>query len=192
MPPVRSPLPTETFWRRIARELNRSRARLSIRYGRFGLYLALALILGDVLLPIEASAQTEFPRFASLRAERVNVRSGPGVRYPIVWVFVRRGLPIEVTAEFKFWRKIRDRDGSEGWVHQGLISGTRTALVVGTMRPLHDGPSETTPAILFAEPGVQGELLACRDSWCETRIAGRVGWMQRDHLWGVRAEENFE
>lgn len=138
------------------------------------------------------AAQIELPRFASLRAERVNVRSGPGVRYPITWVFVRRGLPIEITAEFEFWRKVRDQDGSEGWVHRSLISSTRTALVFGAVRPLHGDPSATSPAVLLAEPGVQGELLACQESWCELRIAGRVGWMQRDHLWGVHAQEMFE
>ena len=132
----------------------------------FGAGFILILLLLDAFIPIAASAQTELPRYASLRAERVNVRSGPGVRYPIVWVFVRKGLPIEITAEFVFWRKIRDRDGSEGWVHQNLISGTRMALVIGAVRPLHDGPSATPPVLLFAESGVQGELIACHQLQC--------------------------
>ena len=148
--------------------------------------------LSEFALPTALAAQSELPRFASLRAERVNVRSGPGVRYPIGWVFVRRGLPIEVTAEFEFWRKVRDQDGSEGWIHRSLISSTRTALVFGAVRPLHDEPSTTSSAVLYAEPGVQGELLACQESWCELRIAGRVGWMQRDHLWGIHTHEIFE
>lgn len=149
-------------------------------------------VLTEFTMPTALAAQTELPRFASLRAERVNVRSGPGVRYPIAWVFVRRGLPIEVTAEFEFWRKVRDQDGSEGWVHRSLISSTRTALVFGAVRPLHDEPSSTSSAVLYAEPGVLGELLACQESWCELRIAGRVGWMQRDHLWGMHIHELFE
>jgi len=163
-----------------------------LRGGRFGMRFALALLLTDAFLSIEASAQTEFPRYASLRAEKVNVRSGPGFRYPIVWVFIRKGMPIEITTEFESWRKIRDRDGSEGWVHQNLISSTRMALVIGAVRPLHDGSSATTPVLLFAEPGVQGELVACNKSWCKVRIAGRAGWMQREYLWGVNAEETFE
>ena len=164
--------------------------RLSARWLSAKCLIVLALI--EFALPAALVAQTELPRFASLRAERVNVRSGPGVRYPITWVFVRRGLPIEVTAEFEFWRKVRDQDGSEGWVHQSLISSKRTALVFGAVRPLHDEPSTTSPALLYAEPGVQGELLACQEVWCELRIAGRVGWMQRDHVWGVHTQELFE
>jgi len=40
------------------------------------------------------------PRFVSLRAAEVNLRTGPGVRYPIDWVYHRRGLPVEVIDEF--------------------------------------------------------------------------------------------
>jgi SH3-like domain-containing protein len=185
-------LPASFLWRRWAKGSFRKGFIYLLSHRRFGARFILALLLFDAFLPIAASAQTELPRYASLRADRVNVRSGPGVRYPIVWVFVRRGLPIQITAEFEFWRKIRDRDSSEGWVHQNLISGTRMALVIGAVRPLHDGPSATTPILLFAEPGVQGELMACHQSWCEARIAGRSGWIQRDHLWGVGTKENFE
>lgn len=153
--------------------------------------LILCLPMG-MALPAPATAQTEVSRFASLRAERVNVRSGPGTRYPISWVFVRRGLPVEITAEFEFWRKIRDRDGAEGWIHQSLISGRRTALVAGALRPLRDDASASSSIVLYAEPGVQGDVLSCRDSWCEIRIAGQVGWMPKAHLWGVRADETIE
>ena len=151
-------------------------------------FLILCFLMGTVL-PTLVAAQTDVPRFASLRSERVNVRSGPGVRYPISWVFMRRGLPIEITAEFEFWRKIRDRDGSEGWIHQSLISGRRTAVVTGAVRSLHHEASASSSVILFAEPGVQGDVLSCQESWCEMRIAGQVGWMPKDYLWGVRAEE---
>ncbi len=69
------------------------------------------------------------PRFASLRAGEVNVRTGPGVRYPVEWVFVYRHMPIEIVAEFDTWRKVRDWQGTEGWVHLSMLSGRRTAIV---------------------------------------------------------------
>ena len=163
------------------------RARAWIRAG----LLILCLTVG-MAPPALVAAQADAPRFASLRAERVNVRSGPGMRYPISWVFVRRGLPVEITAEFEFWRKIRDWDGAEGWIHQSLISSRRTALVAGALRALRDDASASSSIVLYAEPGVQGDVLSCRDSWCEIRIAGQVGWMPKDHLWGVRADETIE
>src|SRR5690606_22976961 len=61
------------------------------------------------------------PRFVSLGAQEVNMRSGPGTRYPIKWVYTRKGLPMRVEAEFDIWRKVRDRDGEVGWVHGSLL-----------------------------------------------------------------------
>ncbi len=69
--------------------------------------LALALVPALVLLAAGAGAAepgARLPRFASLRAGEVNVRTGPGVRYPVEWVFVYRHLPVEIVAEFVTWR----------------------------------------------------------------------------------------
>lgn len=189
-PPSASALRSPEAPRANGRGRRSAALRRALARVRAGL-LILCLPLG-MALPAPATAQTEVSRFASLRAERVNVRSGPGTRYPISWVFVRRGIPVEITAEFEFWRKIRDHDGTEGWVHQSLISGRRTALVAGALRALRDDASASSSIVLYAEPGVQGDVLSCRDSWCEIRIAGQVGWMRKDHLWGVRADETIE
>ena len=74
------------------------------------------------------------PRFVSLAADRVNVRFGPGKQYPVNWVFARKGLPVEIIAEFDTWRKIRDYDGEEGWIHSSLLSSRRTIMVTGEVR----------------------------------------------------------
>ena len=66
------------------------------------------------------------PRFASLASDKINVRAGPGLRYPVSWTYVRRGVPVEVVAEFDYWRKVRDADGSEGWIHRGMLSPRAT------------------------------------------------------------------
>ncbi len=76
------------------------------------------------------------PRFVSLRTNPINLRAGPGVRYPVDWVYVRRYLPVEVIDEFDTWRQIRDPAGAEGWVHQSMLSGKRTAVVTGSVRTL--------------------------------------------------------
>lgn len=132
------------------------------------------------------------PRFVSLAADEVNVRTGPGVRYPIAWVFVRAGMPVEITAEFGHWRKIRDLDGAEGWAHKSLLSGRRTALITGAVRTLYRKPDRRSAPVLRAEAGVQGALLGCREEWCELRIAGQRGWLARADLWGVYGSETFD
>ena len=70
------------------------------------------------------------PRFVSLKSDRVNLRQGPGIEYPIAWVFRRAGLPLEVIKEFEGWRQVRDADGTTGWILGVMLSGRRTALVL--------------------------------------------------------------
>ncbi len=69
------------------------------------------------------------PRFASLRADKVNMRAGPGERYPIQWVYHRRGLPVQIEREFDVWRLVEDSDGVKGWVHQATLAGARDFVV---------------------------------------------------------------
>jgi len=142
--------------------------------------------------PVRSPSGLPLPRFVSLDADKVNARTGPGVRYPIAWVFVRRDMPVEVTAEFELWRKIRDIDGAEGWTHKSLLSGRRWAIVTGEMRTLRRAPDDSAPPALFAEPGVQGRLLACGRERCKLEIQGLSGWLPRDQIWGVHPWEVFE
>jgi SH3-like domain-containing protein len=129
------------------------------------------------------------PRFVSLAADRVNVRFGPGKQYPVNWVFARSGLPVEIIAEFDTWRKIRDFDGEEGWIHSSLLSSRRTIMVIGEVRSVRRTPSTTARVVLRAEPGVVGGLFDCEDTWCRIEIEGRRGWLQRSEFWGTRPGE---
>jgi SH3-like domain-containing protein len=136
------------------------------------------------------------PRFVSLKAERVNVRVGPGEDYKVAWVFVKPGLPIEVIQEFDNWRRIRDSDGAVGWVFQSLLSGKRTAVVApwqgGEPRPLRAADSEEARIVAYLEPGVLGDVERCRAGWCEISGKGFAGWIARDQLWGVYPDEDID
>ena len=129
------------------------------------------------------------PRFVSLAAEKVNVRFGPGKQYPVNWMFARKGLPVEIIEEFDTWRKIRDHDGEEGWVHASLLSSRRTIMVIGEVRSLRRTPSTDAREVLRAEPGVIGDLFDCEETWCRVEIEGRRGWLQRSEFWGTRPGE---
>lgn len=152
-----------------------------------------AMLWGLCLATASASAQPTYaPHFVSLRHDTVNVRTGPGTQYPVDWVFKRARLPVEAIAEFEQWIRVRDYEGEEGWVHRRLLSPDRWAVVTGSLRTVRQRPSEDSPPVLFAEPGVQGRLLACRDNWCQIEIRARRGWLPRDLLWGVYPHEEFE
>ncbi len=133
------------------------------------------------------------PRFVSLGSDKVNIRTGPGARYPIAWVYLRRDLPVEVVAEYEYYRKIRDSDGAEGWVHKNLISGRRYALVIGgAVRVLQKEPGAGSIPRALVEPGVLGRLQHCRADWCEISVKGYHGYIQRQFLFGVLPGETVE
>lgn len=129
------------------------------------------------------------PRFVSLGAQEVNMRTGPGTRYPIKWVYTRKGLPMRVEAEFDIWRKVRDRDGEVGWVHGSLLSGRRHVIIAGegpeNIQVLYEKPHPASDAMLKAEDGVIAELLTCSTGWCRVQIGGKKGWLPHTGLWGL-------
>jgi SH3-like domain-containing protein len=133
------------------------------------------------------------PRFVSMRAEEANARRGPSLDQRVDWAFVRRGLPLEVTAEYGQWRRVRDAEGYGGWVHHTLLSGIRTALVLGDSPvALRAEPEDGAPVRALAEPGVVARLEACSGDWCEIDAGGVEGWLPRPAIWGVRPDETVE
>lgn len=154
----------------------------------------LAVWAAFLIAPNKAAAKSGLPvpRFVSLGTDKANVRNGPGKRYPIGWVFVRRGIPLEVIAEYELWRKIRNVDGAVGWIHRNLLSNRRSASVKGKkLQPLHRQPDDESDLIARLEPGVIGQVLSCKDNWCQLEVSSRRGWVQRKRLWGVLSTERF-
>lgn len=142
--------------------------------------------------PAAAQSGLPVPRFVTLGTDEANLRTGPGRRYPVEWVFVRRGMPVEVVAEFDTWRRIRDWEGVEGWVHQSLLSGRRGLIVTGEdLASLWAEPREGAALVARVEPGVVGRLRRCpppdapHRNWCWVEVSGFRGWMTRDRIWGA-------
>ncbi|MEQ8697411.1 MAG: SH3 domain-containing protein [Bauldia litoralis] len=136
------------------------------------------------------------PRFVSLKASRVNVRVGPGEDYKIAWVFVKPGLPIEVVQEYDNWRRVRDADGTMGWIFQSLLSGKRTAVVApwagGDPRPIPSSAAPSSTITAYLEPGVMGEIDRCQQGFCKISGSGFSGWIDREQLWGVYPDEEIK
>lgn len=148
--------------------------------------LALAQSVGGSGLPI--------PRFVSLRSEQVNMRTGPADTHPVAWVYNKRDLPVEITAEYKHWRRIRDWQGSEGWVHQSLLSGRRTVQVVGERRSLRAEARDQSAAVAYLDVGVVARVVKCPQggAFCRVETGSYDGWLKRDEVWGVYPGESIE
>jgi SH3-like domain-containing protein len=138
------------------------------------------------------------PRFVSLKSDKVNVRGGPTKDHEVTWMYTRSGLPVEVTAEFETWRRIRDWEGSEGWVYHSLLSGRRTAVVTPKAKgkddliPLHDKPDAHSAITAKLQAGVMGTVKRCSNGWCRLIGDGYDGWLQQERLWGVYPDEKVD
>ena len=136
------------------------------------------------------------PRFVSLKAEKVNVRRGPSSDHPVAWVFQRKGLPVEIVAEFENWRRIRDSDGEEGWILQNMLAGKRTAEIApwkqGQNVPLMSGPKPAAGVVAQVGSGVVAEVEHCDGEWCELSAGGYDGFVQQTQLWGVYPGEKVD
>lgn len=151
-----------------------------------------ALIGLALLLSGPAAAQEgklPLPRFASLQSGKVNMRTGPGETYPILWTYQRANLPVEIIEEFEIWRRIRDHDGVVGWVKSTLLTGKRHALVRDSRRTLRAEPQAEGAPVAYLEPGVILSVQECAGEWCKLEIQGYEGWLMKSEFWGVYQNE---
>ena len=133
------------------------------------------------------------PRFATLRSDEVNLRTGPGTRYPIDWVYHRRDLPVEIEREFEVWRLVEDPQGAKGWVHQATLTGRRGMVVTGAEHTLHVSADANSAAVAKLMPGVIGRLLKCESgaNWCQVQVGDYRGWLPRTDFWGSFPTESI-
>jgi SH3-like domain-containing protein len=134
----------------------------------------------------------KLPRFASLRSDDVNLRVGPGENYPIEWVFKRKDMPVEIIEQFQNWRRIEDWQGDKGWVLDRMLTAKRQVVIEGAIRELHKVPAATSPLVARAEPGVVAKLIDVQGPWCRVQAGNYRGWLRRDEVWGVFADETLQ
>lgn len=163
--------------------------------------MAALFVLGCTSFPAGAGSDATtsglpVPRFVTLKADRVTVRGGPDKAHDVAWIYTRAGWPVEITAEFENWRRIRDCDGSEGWVYHSLLSGRRMAAVQlktkTDLAPLRQTPDAHSAVLARLQVGVLGSVKRCTGSWCQISGDGFAGWIEQSALWGVYPDEKIE
>lgn len=153
-------------------------------------FLVLLLIFS---VPALAATNLPLPRWGSLKSDDVNLRTGPGTRYPITWVYHRSGLPVEVVEQFNDWRRIRMSDGTLGWVHETMVATKRNVIITGKEAHIvRYDPKEQARPLMKVDPGVVARLAECQPDWCRIQAAGHKGWIEKQYLWGVYPNEVIE
>ncbi|MCG6207575.1 aspartyl-trna synthetase [Rhodopseudomonas sp. HC1] len=156
---------------------------------------ATAPVLAAKDSPLSASG-LPVPRYVSLKSDHVNVRIGPTKDNDVAWVYTRAGLPVEITAEFENWRRVRDSEGAEGWVYHSLLSGRRTAVVTmkdkDELATLYESASTGAAVAARLQAGVVAQIRRCDAEWCRIIGPGFDGWIEKQRLWGVYADEQVK
>jgi SH3-like domain-containing protein len=128
------------------------------------------------------------PRYVSLRSDEVNMRSGPGERYPVLWLYKRKDLPVKIEREFDVWRLVEDMDGVKGWVHAATVTGRRSFVITGSdAATLRSDADDGAGAVAVLKPGVVGRVLACDAgaAWCRVQVGDYRGYLPRTAFWGT-------
>jgi SH3-like domain-containing protein len=175
--------------------------------GRVRAFLFVLLAGFSGLLVVPAGAQDNpsglpLPRFVTTRSHPINVRVGPGTRYEIAWNYTVSGVPVEIVQEFDTWRKIRDLDGEEGWVHQSLLSGSRAGIATPILAngevAMHVQKADDAALRARLAPGVRVSISECDGAWCNVAAGppgerqSYAGWVRQEELWGVYPDEEFD
>jgi len=179
-------------------------ARIAFRGG-----IAAALLLAaSAITPFASPAAAQavgpnksglpLPRFVTLKSSRVNLRIGPGRNYPVEWMYLKSGLPVEIIQEYDNWRRVRDSEGTEGWINQSLLSGKRSGIAAPWFKgkdatiPLLNKPDEKARLVASVEPGALGIIETCDGTWCEMRFGRYDGYVAQSLIWGAYPDEKFE
>ncbi len=132
---------------------------------------------------IGSDSNLPVPRYVSLRTEGANGRHGPGLEHRVDWIYERAGLPLMVTGESGPWRRVRDPDGDESWMHAQNLDQRRT-IYISSASALRRNAHESSQVVAYLAQGVVGALTACEGDWRRVAVGGRVGWVQNEALWG--------
>ena len=139
---------------------------------------------GAAISKASAFSGKPVPRYASLRHDVVNGRSGPSTDYPVKWTYERAGLPVVIIRESQDWRKIRDPMGDEVWVNKSQLAAERTVITVDAGVIVREPKPRAAPVARF-EAGAVVTLGTCGEEWCRVAAEGREGWVRRSLVWGA-------
>lgn len=145
-------------------------------------------------LPADVGPVTgmHLPRYAALKSDAVNLHKGPGMKYPIEWVYQRRDLPVRIEREFDIWRLVEDMDHVKGWVQTGMLNGHRSFVVTSSEAAvLRSEASDDSQAVAKLMPGVVGRIKFCEanSAWCMVQTGGYKGFLARAAFYGAEPNE---
>lgn len=125
----------------------------------------------------------------SITGDKVNMRTGPGTKYKVSWV-LGNGYPLMVLKKSGTWYRVRDFEGTIGWVHSSVVTRSPHMIVKVHKNSkkrinVRSGPGTKYRVVAKAYYGVVFKTLEQKSGWAKVQHEkGVVGWIKRSLLWG--------
>jgi len=123
--------------------------------------------------------------FLTLRNETVNLRQGPSFEYPVKLIYKKKFLPVLIQDKFENFRKIKDHENNNGWVHISQLSKKKAAITIEDNQLIFSKPSVYSKPYALLKKGRLCKIKKCKKQWCKVRVENFNGWIKKEVLWGL-------
>ena len=123
--------------------------------------------------------------FLTLRNETVNLRQGPSFEYPVKLIYKKKFLPVLIQDKFENFRKIKDHENNNGWVHISQLSKKKAAITIEDNQLIFSKPSVYSKPSALLKKGRLCKIKKCKKQWCKVRVENFNGWIKKEVLWGL-------
>ena len=121
--------------------------------------------------------------YLMLKNSKVNVRMGPGLDYPVKFIYKKKYLPVKVIDKKENFRKVIDHKKNSGWIHISQLKKVNSIIVLSS-RILFKKPTFNSKPIANIESGKLFVLAKCKKNWCKVNSQNYSGWINMDNVWG--------
>ena len=141
------------------------------------LFLFIFFLISNTLF-----AQEEY--FLTLRNDKVNLRQGPSFEYPVKIFYKKKYLPVLVQDTSENFRKIRDHENNNGWIHVSQLTKKKAAITVDDDLLVFSSPTIFSKPVVKLKKGRLVLIKKCKKNWCKVNIDKFKGWIKDESLWG--------
>tara|TARA_B100000767_G_scaffold69494_1_gene66137 strand:- start:428 stop:877 length:450 start_codon:yes stop_codon:yes gene_type:complete len=122
-------------------------------------------------------------KFLSLKKNKTNVRYGPGIDYPIKYIYRKVNLPVKQIDKKENWRRVIFLDNNSGWIHWSQLKPSNSVITTKE-KVLFKKPSKFSEPIAKLEKGRLLVIKKCEDDWCSITSIDYKGWVKIENVWG--------
>jgi len=122
-------------------------------------------------------------KFLSLKKNKVNVRYGPGLDYPIKYIYRKINLPVKLIDKKENMRRVIFLDNNSGWIHDSQLKAANSVIILEE-KILFKKPSNFSTPIARLEKGRLLIIKKCGSGWCKITTSDYSGWIKAKNVWG--------